>query len=50
MDLKNPQVEDFTYYDNRSKASLIPKNYGLLNTNFRHLKVLDLLDEDVSTL
>ena len=44
--LRNPQIKDFTSYNTRKKTSLNPEDYGLSNTNFRHLKVLDLLDEN----
>ena len=42
----NPQVKDLTSYNTRKKESLKPEEYSLSNTDFRHLKVLDLLDEN----
>ena len=42
----NPQVKDFTSYNTRKKESLNPEDNSLSNTAFRHLKMLDLLDEN----
>ena len=42
----NPQVKDFTSYNTRKKESLKPEEYSLSNTDFRHLKVLDLLNKN----
>ena len=44
--LRNPKVKAFTSYSNRKKSKFIPNDYGLSNTEFRHLKVLDFLDEN----
>ena len=47
-------VEDFSTYKwkvNKKKEHLDPQDFGLSKTDFRHLKVLDLLDENgVKTL
>ena len=40
----NPQ-KDFASYNTRKKESLKPEDYSL-STDFRHIKVLDLLDEN----
>ena len=42
----NPQVKDLTSYNTRKKESLKPEEYSLSNTDFRHLKVLDLLNKN----
>ena len=43
----NPQVADFlTYNTNKRKDCLEPQDYGLPSNDFRHLKVLDFLDEN----
>ena len=41
-------VEDFSTYKSRvnKKEHLHPQDYGLSKNETRHLKVLDLLDED----
>ena len=46
--LRKPEVEDyFTYkWKVNNKGHINPEDYGLSRNEFRHLKVLDLLNED----
>ena len=46
--LRKPEVGDyFTYmWKVNGREHINPQDYGLSRTKFRHIKVLDLLDED----
>ena len=46
--LRRPEVADYFTYKGKvnKKGHINPQDYGLSRNEFRHLKVLDLLDED----